>query len=85
MILKMELKIHLTSQLQLSGPEAAFKDRSCGCDLKAKSCGCFVCPQQERLHTSHGGSKGLLLGCFGLTLLFYKMYSLKSGLLRLLA
>lgn len=84
-ILKMEVKIHLTSQLQLSGRGAAFKDRSCGCDLKAKSSGCFVRPQQERLHTSQGGSKGLLLGCFGLILLFYKMYSLTSGLLRLLA
>jgi hypothetical protein len=50
-ILKMELKIHLTSQLQLSGPEAAFKDRSCGCDMKAKRLRCFVLPQQDRLHT----------------------------------
>lgn len=48
-ILKMGLKIYLTSQLQLSGPEAAFKDRSCGCDMKAETQ--MLClPQQERLH-----------------------------------
>lgn len=47
MILKMELKTHLTSQLQLSGPEAAFKDRSGECDRKAKRPRCFVLPQQE--------------------------------------
>lgn len=48
-ILKMGLKIYLTSQLQLPGPEAAFKDRSCGCDMKAETQ--MLClPQQERLH-----------------------------------
>lgn len=48
MILKMELKTHLTSQLQLSGPEAAFKDRSCGCDMKAKRPRCFVSAPSRR-------------------------------------
>lgn len=47
-ILKMELKTHLTSQLQLSGPEAAFKDRSCGCDMKAKRSRCFVSAPSRR-------------------------------------
>lgn len=53
MILKMELKIHLTSQLQLSGPEAAFKDRSCGCDMKARDADALSAPSRRDciLHT----------------------------------
>lgn len=85
MILKMELKIHLTSQLQLSGPEAAFKDRSCGCDMKAKRPRCFVSPPAGEtayfMRFFQRASVGLLWSYSSL----YKRYSLLSGLLSILA
>lgn len=74
MILKMELTTYLTSQLQLSSPEAALKDRSCGCDVKANRPSCLV-PSSRRdctLRRFFFLPKELLLGCFGLFLLLIK-------------
>lgn len=73
MILKMELTTCLTSQLQLSSPEAAFEDRSCGCDVKATSPAALFLPAGDTAYLGYFFSpKELLLGCFGLFLLLIK-------------
>lgn len=81
MILKMELKTHLTSELQLSGPEAAFKNRNCGCDMKAETHRCFVPPSKRDCILYEIFPKSFSAGLVWSYSSLYKKYSLLFGLL----